>query len=42
MIRRRRSQSAGHLLITPTLAIPVIAATVGIPDLQAFNTTCRK
>ncbi|MCX5058862.1 MULTISPECIES: AraC family transcriptional regulator [unclassified Streptomyces] len=41
-IRRRRVERARHLLIASTLAIPAIAATVGIPDLQAFNKTCRK
>lgn len=41
-IRRRRMERARHLLIASTLAIPAIAATVGIPDLQAFNKTCRK
>ncbi|MFF0163979.1 helix-turn-helix domain-containing protein [Streptomyces sp. NPDC005263] len=41
-IRRRRMQRARHLLIASTLAIPAIAATVGIPDLQAFNKTCRR
>jgi transcriptional regulator GlxA family with amidase domain len=35
-------ERARHLLIASTLAIPAIAATVGIPDLQAFNKTCRK
>lgn len=41
-IRRRRMERARHLLIASTLAIPAIAATVGIPDLQAFNKTCRR
>jgi transcriptional regulator GlxA family with amidase domain len=41
-IRRRRTERARHLLIASTLAIPAIAATVGIPDLQAFNKACRK
>ncbi|WP_406390919.1 AraC family transcriptional regulator [Streptomyces sp. NBC_00882] len=41
-IRRRRAERARHLLIASTLAIPAIAATVGIPDLQAFNKACRK
>jgi len=41
-IRRRRMERAQHLLIASTLAIPAIAATVGIPDLQAFNKTCRR
>jgi transcriptional regulator GlxA family with amidase domain len=41
-VRRRRMERARHLLIASTLAIPAIAATVGIPDFQAFNKTCRK
>lgn len=41
-IRRRRMERAQHLLVASTLAIPAIAATVGVPDLQAFNKTCRK
>jgi AraC-like DNA-binding protein len=41
-IRRRRMERARHLLIASTLAIPAIAATVGIPDLQAFNKICRR
>jgi transcriptional regulator GlxA family with amidase domain len=41
-IRRRRLERARHLLEASTLAIPAIAATVGIPDLQAFNKACRK
>ena len=41
-IRHRRMEKALHLLVASTLAIPAIAATVGIPDLQAFNKTCRK
>ncbi|MBK6011788.1 AraC family transcriptional regulator [Streptomyces sp. MBT53] len=41
-IRRRRIERARHLLLASTLAIPAIAATVGIPDLQAFNKTCRR
>lgn len=41
-IRHRRMARARHLLTASTLAIPAIAATVGIPDLQAFNKTCRK
>ncbi|MEU6357590.1 helix-turn-helix domain-containing protein, partial [Streptomyces sp. NPDC047072] len=41
-IRRRRMERARHLLVSSTLAIPAIAATVGIPDLQAFNKTCRR
>jgi transcriptional regulator GlxA family with amidase domain len=33
---------ARHLLNASTLAIPAIAAAVGISDLQAFNKTCRR
>ncbi|GAA1361624.1 hypothetical protein GCM10009612_37320 [Streptomyces beijiangensis] len=41
-IRRRRLERAGHLLRASTLAIPAVAAAVGIPDLQAFNKACRR
>ncbi|WP_406434565.1 AraC family transcriptional regulator [Streptomyces sp. NBC_01589] len=41
-IRRRRMERARHLLQASTLAIPAIAAAVGMPDLQAFNKTCRR
>ncbi|MEU8222719.1 helix-turn-helix domain-containing protein [Kribbella sp. NPDC048915] len=41
-IRRRRMARARHLLVSSTLSIPAIAASVGIPDLQAFNKTCRR
>ncbi|SEH00741.1 Helix-turn-helix domain-containing protein [Nonomuraea solani] len=41
-IRRRRLSRALHLLRESTLAIPAIAAAVGIPDLQAFNKACRR
>ncbi|MEU5042349.1 AraC family transcriptional regulator [Streptomyces griseorubiginosus] len=41
-IRRRRMDRARHLLVASTLAIPAVAATVGVPDLQAFNKACRK
>jgi transcriptional regulator GlxA family with amidase domain len=40
-IRRRRLERARHLLRESTLSIPAIAASVGIPDLQAFNKACR-
>ena len=33
---------ARHLLVSSTLSIPAVAASVGIPDLQAFNKTCRR
>jgi AraC family transcriptional regulator len=41
-LRRRRIARARHLLISSTLSIPAIAASVGISDLQAFNKTCRR
>nr|WP_245595407.1 helix-turn-helix transcriptional regulator [Glycomyces tenuis] len=41
-IRRRRLERAAHLLRESTLSIPAIAASVGIPDLQAFNKACRQ
>ena len=40
-IRRRRLERARHLLRESTLSIPAIAASIGIPDLQAFNKACR-
>ncbi|GGJ07325.1 helix-turn-helix domain-containing protein [Streptomyces brasiliensis] len=41
-IRRRRLDRARHLLHATTLSIPAVAASVGIPDLQAFNKACRR
>lgn len=41
-IRRRRLERAHHLLRATTLSIPAVAASVGIPDLQAFNKACRR
>ncbi|MQM27397.1 AraC family transcriptional regulator [Glycomyces albidus] len=41
-IRRRRLERAAHLLRESTLSIPAVAASVGIPDLQAFNKACRR
>ncbi|MFI1354286.1 helix-turn-helix domain-containing protein [Streptomyces sp. NPDC020898] len=41
-IRRRRLDRALHLLRASTLSIPAVAASVGIPDLQAFNKACRR
>jgi AraC-like DNA-binding protein len=41
-VRRRRMELAGHLLRESTLSVSAIAALVGIPDLQAFNKTCRR
>ena len=41
-IRARRMARARHLLTSSTLPIVTVAASVGIPDLQAFNKTCRR
>ncbi|MFD3402907.1 helix-turn-helix domain-containing protein [Kribbella sp. NPDC058693] len=41
-IRTRRMNRARHLLVSSTLSIPAVAASVGVPDLQAFNKTCRR
>lgn len=41
-LRVRRMAQARHLLRASTLSIPAVAATVGIPDLQAFNKACRR
>jgi AraC family transcriptional regulator len=41
-IRQRRMTRARHLLVSSTLSIPAVAASVGIPDLQAFNKTSRR
>ncbi|GAA3879823.1 hypothetical protein GCM10023084_35910 [Streptomyces lacrimifluminis] len=41
-VRRRRLDRARHLLRATTLSIPAVAASVGIPDLQAFNKACRR
>ncbi|MFI1393656.1 helix-turn-helix domain-containing protein [Streptomyces sp. NPDC020681] len=41
-VRRRRLERARHLLRASTLAIPAVAAAVGIPDLQAFNKACHR
>lgn len=40
-LRHRRVQRARHLLTSSTMSVAAIAAAVGIPDLQAFNKTCR-
>jgi AraC-like DNA-binding protein len=40
-VRRRRIEHAVHLLTRTTMSVSAVAATVGIPDLQAFNKTCR-
>ena len=41
-LRVRRMARARHFLQATTLSIPAIAASVGIPDLQAFNKACRR
>ncbi|WP_344144381.1 helix-turn-helix domain-containing protein, partial [Kribbella yunnanensis] len=41
-LRRRRMTRARHLLVSSTLSIPAVAASVGIPDLQAFNKACHR
>ncbi|WP_329003598.1 AraC family transcriptional regulator [Kribbella sp. NBC_00709] len=41
-IRTRRMNRARHLLVSSTLSIPAVAASVGISDLQAFNKTCHR
>ncbi|GAA1196741.1 AraC-like DNA-binding protein [Kitasatospora gansuensis] len=41
-LRARRMERARHFLCATTLSIPAVAASVGIPDLQAFNKTCRR
>ena len=41
-IRLRRMARARHLLVSSTLSIPAVAASVGIPDLQAFNKACHR
>ncbi|MET7277751.1 AraC family transcriptional regulator [Kribbella sp. NPDC005582] len=41
-IRHRRMTRARHLLTASTLSIPAVAASVGIPDLQAFNKACHR
>ncbi|MFI5730327.1 helix-turn-helix domain-containing protein [Kribbella sp. NPDC051587] len=41
-LRHRRMNRARHLLVASTLSIPAVAASVGIPDLQAFNKTCHR
>ncbi|OLE25388.1 MAG: AraC family transcriptional regulator [Catenulispora sp. 13_1_20CM_3_70_7] len=41
-IRTRRMERARHFLESTTLSIPAIAASVGIPDLQAFNKACHR
>ena len=40
-LRQRRVDHARHLLRSSTMSVAAIAAVVGIPDLQAFNKTCR-
>ncbi|RKT09788.1 helix-turn-helix protein [Streptomyces sp. 1114.5] len=41
-LRARRMERARHFLQATTLSIPAIAASVGMPDLQAFNKACRR
>ncbi|MFE9425603.1 helix-turn-helix domain-containing protein [Kitasatospora sp. NPDC006697] len=41
-IRARRMARARHFLRATTLSIPAVAASVGIPDLQAFNKACHR
>jgi AraC family transcriptional regulator len=41
-VRHRRLARAEHLLRESTLSIPAVAASVGVPDLQAFNKVCRR
>ena len=41
-VRLRRMARARHLLVSSTLSIPAVAASVGITDLQAFNKACRR
>ncbi|MFF4344401.1 helix-turn-helix domain-containing protein [Kitasatospora sp. NPDC001540] len=41
-LRARRMERARHFLRATTLSIPAVAASVGIPDLQAFNKACRR
>lgn len=40
-VRDRRVERAEHLLRNTTQPIGLIASTLGIPDLQAFNKLCR-
>jgi transcriptional regulator GlxA family with amidase domain len=39
---RRRATRAQHLLLTTNLPVKVIAAEVGVPDLQEFNKLIRR
>jgi AraC family transcriptional regulator len=41
-LRARRMERARHFLQATTLSISAIAASVGIPDFQAFNKACRR
>ncbi|WP_067032946.1 helix-turn-helix transcriptional regulator [Streptomyces dysideae] len=41
-IRARRMERARHFLRATTLTLPAVAASLGIPDLQAFNKVCRR
>lgn len=41
-VRQRRMASAEHLLRDTSQSIPLIAASIGMPDLQTFNKACRR
>lgn len=41
-VRNRRLARAEHLLRESTLSIAAVAASIGIPNLQAFNKACRQ
>jgi AraC-like DNA-binding protein len=41
-IRLLRMQRARHLLCESTIPVAAVAASVGIPDLHAFNKACRR
>lgn len=41
-IAARRVERAAHLLRESTMPIASVAVSVGFPDLQAFNKTCRR
>ncbi|MFJ6755380.1 MULTISPECIES: hypothetical protein [unclassified Streptomyces] len=38
---RAPNGTGAPFLQTTTLSVPAVAASVGIPDLQAFNKACR-
>ncbi|MEY2849201.1 MAG: hypothetical protein RI885_1868 [Actinomycetota bacterium] len=41
VVRRRRMETAAHLLRDTSQSISLVASSVGIPDLHAFNKACR-